>query len=290
LCGGLAHILLTESYRGGAGVGGRPLRLHGDDLGFLLAISSSASCRPSSSSRRRHHPPPPTVRDLARATARLQRVRAAEGPPTGGVIRPQGLTGARIGVAPGPAIKLVGRRDDLGALWARALNQIAERRVHAIPIRLAIAFALSCIATQHSARCYLAAHHADRPLCGGRQRRRGGAHRLPKVSERLCQSVVIENVARRRRDRRHATGGTRRARRLHAAVSVESTMAIAKLVHPSTGQYDSRRISAHFADRTSPARARGQKDLAANTTDELISSHAPIPASSATPPPGPAPP
>jgi tripartite-type tricarboxylate transporter receptor subunit TctC len=94
---------------------------------------------------------------------------------------------------------------------------------------------------------------------------------VPKVSERLGPSVVIENVA-------GAGGivGTQRAARAAPdgytlLFSVESTMAIAKLVQPSTVQYDSQKDFQPISlIGTSPLVLAGKKDLAANTTDELI--------------------
>jgi len=85
LCGGLAHILLTESYRLGAGVGVAPFDYTGDDLGLPARLfSSSASCRPSSSSSAPPSSPPAGLFVIWRERQLgLQRVRAAEGPPTG---------------------------------------------------------------------------------------------------------------------------------------------------------------------------------------------------------------
>jgi tripartite-type tricarboxylate transporter receptor subunit TctC len=93
----------------------------------------------------------------------------------------------------------------------------------------------------------------------------------PKLGERLGPSVVIENVA-------GAGGivGTQRAARAAPdgstlLFSVENTMAIAKLVQPSTVQYDSQKdFSPISLIGTSPLVLAGKKELPANTTDELL--------------------
>jgi tripartite-type tricarboxylate transporter receptor subunit TctC len=144
--------------------------------------------------------------------------------------------------------------------------------VHAIPVRFAIALALSAIASAASGQGYPA-----RPITLIVPYAAGGSVDavarivVPKVSERLGQSVVIENVA-------GAGGivGTQRAARAAPdgytlLFSVESTMAIAKLVQPSTVQYDSQKDFQPISlIGTSPLVLAGKKDLAANTTDELI--------------------
>jgi len=93
----------------------------------------------------------------------------------------------------------------------------------------------------------------------------------PKLTERLGQSVVIENVA-------GAGGmvGTQRAARTAPdgytlLLSVESTMAIAKLVQPSSVQYDSQKDFLPISlIGTSPLVLAGKKALAADTIDELL--------------------
>jgi tripartite-type tricarboxylate transporter receptor subunit TctC len=93
----------------------------------------------------------------------------------------------------------------------------------------------------------------------------------PPLSERLGQSVVIENVA-------GAGGvvGTQRAARsapdgYTLLLSVESTMAVAKLVQPSTVQYDSQKDFLPISlIGTSPLVLAGKKALAADSTEELI--------------------
>jgi tripartite-type tricarboxylate transporter receptor subunit TctC len=93
----------------------------------------------------------------------------------------------------------------------------------------------------------------------------------PRLGDRLGQSVLIENVA-------GAGGivGTQRAARATPdgytlLFSVESTMAIAKLVQPSTVQYDSQKdFSPISLIGTSPLVLAGKKTLPADTTDELI--------------------
>src|SRR5207248_6059507 len=93
----------------------------------------------------------------------------------------------------------------------------------------------------------------------------------PGLGQRLGHNVVIENVA-------GAGGivGTQRAARAAPdgytlLFSVESTMAIAKLVQPSTVQYDSQKDFQPISlIGTSPLVLAGKKDLAANTTDERI--------------------
>ena len=94
----------------------------------------------------------------------------------------------------------------------------------------------------------------------------------PKLTERLGQSVVvIENVV-------GAGGilGTQRAARAAPdgytlLLSVESTMAIAKLVQPATVQYDSQKDFLPISlVGTSPLVLAGKRTLPAETTDELI--------------------
>jgi len=92
-----------------------------------------------------------------------------------------------------------------------------------------------------------------------------------QMSVALGQTVVIENVA-------GAGGivGTQRAARAAPdgytlLFSVESTMAIAKLVQPSTVQYDSQKDFQPISlIGTSPLVLAGKKELPANTTDELL--------------------
>jgi tripartite-type tricarboxylate transporter receptor subunit TctC len=92
-----------------------------------------------------------------------------------------------------------------------------------------------------------------------------------KLGEKLGQNVVIENVA-------GAGGitGTQRAARAAPdgytlLFSVESTMAIAKLVQPHVVQYDSQKDFVPITlIGTSPLILVGKKDLPANTTAELI--------------------
>jgi tripartite-type tricarboxylate transporter receptor subunit TctC len=93
----------------------------------------------------------------------------------------------------------------------------------------------------------------------------------PPLSERLGQNLMIENVA-------GAGGvvGTQRAARAAPdgytlLLSVESTMAVAKLVQPSTVQYDSQKDFLPISlIGTSPLVLAGKKALAADNTEELI--------------------
>ena len=92
-----------------------------------------------------------------------------------------------------------------------------------------------------------------------------------KLGEKLGQNIVIENVA-------GAGGitGTQRAARAAPdgytlLFSVESTMAIAKLVQPHVVQYDSQKDFVPISlIGTSPLILVGKKDLPANTTAELM--------------------
>jgi len=92
-----------------------------------------------------------------------------------------------------------------------------------------------------------------------------------KMSERLGQNVLIENVA--------GAGGVVGTQKASQAApngytllfSVESTMAIAKLVSPSIVQYDSQRdFQPVTLIGTSPLVLVGKKSLAAANTDELL--------------------
>ncbi len=92
-----------------------------------------------------------------------------------------------------------------------------------------------------------------------------------KLAEKLGQNIVIENVA-------GAGGvtGTQRAARAEPdgytlLFSVESTMAIAKLVQPHIVQYDSQKDFVPISlIGTSPLVLVGKKDLPANTIAELM--------------------
>jgi len=91
------------------------------------------------------------------------------------------------------------------------------------------------------------------------------------LGQKLKQNVIVENVA-------GAGGvtGTQRAARAEPdgytlLFSVESTMAIAKLVQPATVQYDSQKDFQPISlIGTSPLVLAGKKALPAETTDELI--------------------
>lgn len=92
-----------------------------------------------------------------------------------------------------------------------------------------------------------------------------------KLGEKLGQNIVIENVA--------GAGGITGTQRAARAVpdgytllfSVESTMAIAKLVQPHVVQYDSQKDFVPISlIGTSPLILVGKKDLPANTTAELM--------------------
>ena len=144
--------------------------------------------------------------------------------------------------------------------------------MHVIPKRLVIALAGALVATAAFGQSY-----PTRPITLVVPYAAGGSVDavarivVPKISERLGQSVVIENVA-------GAGGivGTQRAARATAdgytlLFSVESTMAIAKLVQPSTVQYDSQKDFVPISlIGTSPLVLAGKKELPANTTDELL--------------------
>jgi tripartite-type tricarboxylate transporter receptor subunit TctC len=144
--------------------------------------------------------------------------------------------------------------------------------VHVNPVRLALALAASAVATAALGQTYPA-----RPITLIVPYAAGGSvdavARIvaPKLTERLGQGVVIENVA-------GAGGivGTQRAARASPdgytlLLSVESTMAIAKLVQPSTVQYDSQKDFQPISlIGTSPLVLAGKKELPANTTDELL--------------------
>jgi tripartite-type tricarboxylate transporter receptor subunit TctC len=152
------------------------------------------------------------------------------------------------------------------------MPQTAESFLHAIPIRFAIALVGAVISTAAFGQSY-----PTRPITLIVPYAAGGSvdavARIvtPKLSERLGQNVVIENVA-------GAGGivGTQRAARATAdgytlLFSVESTMAIAKLVQPSTVQYDSQKDFQPISlIGTSPLVLAGKKSIAADTTDELI--------------------
>jgi tripartite-type tricarboxylate transporter receptor subunit TctC len=144
--------------------------------------------------------------------------------------------------------------------------------VRAIPVRLAIALALPGSATAALGQSY-----PSRPVTLIVPYAAGGSVDavarivVPKLSERLGQNVVIENVA-------GAGGivGTQRAARAAPdgytlLFSVESTMAIAKLVQPATVQYDSQKDFQPISlIGTSPLVLAGKKALPAETTDDLI--------------------
>jgi tripartite-type tricarboxylate transporter receptor subunit TctC len=144
--------------------------------------------------------------------------------------------------------------------------------VHAIPVRLALALGVSAVASTALGQVY-----PSRPITLVVPYAAGGSVDavarivVPRLGERLGQSVVIENVA-------GAGGivGTQRVTRATAdgytlLFSVESTMAIAKLVQPSTVQYDSQKDFMPISlVGTSPLVLAGKKELPAATTDELI--------------------
>ena len=144
--------------------------------------------------------------------------------------------------------------------------------MHAIPVRLAVALCLSCIGATAFAQGY-----PSRPITLIVPYAAGGSVDavarivVPKLGERLGQNVVIENVA-------GAGGivGTQRAARAAPdgytlLFSVESTMAIAKLVQPATVQYDSQKDFQPISlIGTSPLVLAGKKALPADTIDELI--------------------
>jgi tripartite-type tricarboxylate transporter receptor subunit TctC len=144
--------------------------------------------------------------------------------------------------------------------------------VHAILVRLALALAVSAVASAALGQAY-----PSRPITLVVPYAAGGSVDavarivVPRLSERLGQSVVIENVA-------GAGGivGTQRVARATAdgytlLFSVESTMAIAKLVQPSTVQYDSQKDFVPISlVGTSPLVLAGKKELPASTTEELI--------------------
>jgi tripartite-type tricarboxylate transporter receptor subunit TctC len=154
---------------------------------------------------------------------------------------------------------------------------VLEEPLPAIPARLALAFAISAVATAAFGQPFPAPAYPSRPITLIVPYAAGGSvdavARIvtPGLGARLGQSVVIENVA-------GAGGivGTQRAARAAPdgytlLFSVESTMAIAKLVQPSTVQYDSQKDFAPISlIGTSPLVLAGKKELPAATTDELI--------------------
>jgi len=144
--------------------------------------------------------------------------------------------------------------------------------LHSIPLRFAIALVGFVVTTTAFGQSY-----PSRPITLIVPYAAGGSvdavARIvaPRLSERLGQNVVIENVA-------GAGGivGTQRAARAAPdgytlLFSVESTMAIAKLVQPSTVQYDSQKDFTPISlVGTSPLVLAGKKSIAADTTDDLI--------------------
>jgi tripartite-type tricarboxylate transporter receptor subunit TctC len=140
--------------------------------------------------------------------------------------------------------------------------------VHAICCRLAVALAALVVAGAAFAQTY-----PSRPITIIVPYAAGGSvDAVARImAPRLGQSVLIENVA-------GAGGivGTQRAARAAPdgytlLFSVESTMAIAKLVQPATVQYDSQKdFSPISLIGTSPLVLAGKKTLPADTTDELI--------------------
>ena len=144
--------------------------------------------------------------------------------------------------------------------------------MHSIPLRFAIALVGFVVTTTAFGQSY-----PSRPITLIVPYAAGGSvdavARIvaPRLSERLGQNVVIENVA-------GAGGivGTQRAARAAPdgytlLFSVESTMAIAKLVQPSTVQYDSQKDFTPISlVGTSPLVLAGKKSIAADTTDDLI--------------------
>jgi tripartite-type tricarboxylate transporter receptor subunit TctC len=144
--------------------------------------------------------------------------------------------------------------------------------VPSILVRLALVLAVSAVASAAFGQAY-----PSRPITLVVPYAAGGSVDavarivVPRLSERLGQSVVIENVA-------GAGGivGTQRVARASAdgytlLFSVESTMAIAKLVQPSTVQYDSQKDFVPISlVGSSPLVLAGKKELPASTTEELI--------------------
>ncbi len=144
--------------------------------------------------------------------------------------------------------------------------------MHAIPTRIAVALTALVVSTAALGQAY-----PSRPITLIVPYAAGGSvdavARIvaPKLTERLGQGVVIENVA-------GAGGivGTQRAARAAPdgytlLFSVESTMAIAKLVQPTTVHYDSQKDFQPISlIGSSPLVLAGKKALPADTTDELI--------------------
>jgi tripartite-type tricarboxylate transporter receptor subunit TctC len=144
--------------------------------------------------------------------------------------------------------------------------------VRVTSVRLALALAASVVASAAFGQAY-----PSRPVTLIVPYAAGGSVDavarivVPRLGERLGQSVVIENVA-------GAGGivGTQRAARAAPdgytlLFSVESTMAIAKLVQPSTVQYDSQKdFSPISLIGTSPLVLAGKNELPAATVDELL--------------------
>ena len=156
--------------------------------------------------------------------------------------------------------------------WREFSTGAAEHPVHTFPVRLAIALAGAVIATAALSQTYPSrAITLIVPYAAGGSVDAVARIIAPGLTERLGQNVVIENVA-------GAGGivGTQRVARATAdgytlLLSVESTMAIAKLVQPSTVQYDSQKDFLPITlIGTSPLVLAGKKALAADTIDELL--------------------
>ncbi len=126
--------------------------------------------------------------------------------------------------------------------WREFCKGAAEDAVRNFPVRLATVIAGTVIATAAWSQGYpTRAITLIVPYAAGGSVDAVARIVAPKLTERLGQSVVIENVA-------GAGGmvGTQRAARTAPdgytlLLSVESTMAIAKLVQPSSVQYDSQK-------------------------------------------------
>jgi tripartite-type tricarboxylate transporter receptor subunit TctC len=183
-------------------------------------------------------------------------------------------------------VEVVARKVHIGARGLRYYALAVTFRVHEeVPVRRLVnwtiiftfATALPIFAQFATALPIFAQSYPSRPITLIVPYAAGGSVDVvarvvaSKLAEKLGQNVVIENVA-------GAGGvtGTQRAARAEPdgytlLFSVESTMAIAKLVQPHVVQYDSQKDFVPISlIGTSPLVLAGRKDLPANTIAELM--------------------